>query len=255
MQGDASVTTRRSIQQLLLILALATTMVLAGLAVATTGAPAAQSSSLQALAAGDFDGECEDWEDTTDPDCIDSGGDNGEEEVDCVLTPDLCDWSGEDDPELPDELPEVIQWPAPPKGAYAKLRNGRRTAVPPRSAPRPVRKMIRAANSLVRKPYKWGGGHMRFKDRGYDCSGAVSYVLRAGGYLAYPLDSGGLAKWGARGAGNWVRVYAHKNHAFMVVAGLRFDTTPYGASGGKGPRWRATVRPTKGFKLRHPRGL
>ena len=151
--------------------------------------------------------------------------------------------------------PPVINWPAPPKGAYAKLRPNGRTATAPKSAPKPIKAMIRAANSITKKPYKWGGGHGRWYDKGYDCSGATSFVLRAGGYLTYPLVSGGLAKWGAQGAGNWVRIYANKNHVFMVIAGLRFDTSAYGAGGGKGPRWRASVRPTGGFKLRHPAGL
>jgi hypothetical protein len=69
------------------------------------------------------------------------------------------------------------------------------------------------------------------------------------------MASGDLAKWGAKGAGNWVRIYANKTHVFMVIAGLRFDTSAYGAGGGDGPRWRSTVRPTGGFKLRHPAGL
>lgn len=241
---------------------------LAGLLVvgAASQATAAASSPVLALAAGDFDGICDDWEDAEDPDCVDPGeeGEGGDDPVDTgeptePTDPEeeVCDWDlgCEDWWDEGEDEEEEIQWPAPPKGAYAKLRPGGRTATIPKGAPKPIRKMIRAANSLTKKPYKWGGGHARWKDRGYDCSGAVSYVLNAGGYLARPLTSGGLAKWGKSGAGKWVRVYAKKDHVFMVVAGLRFDTTPWGASGGKGPRWRATVRPTKGFKLRHPAGL
>jgi hypothetical protein len=115
--------------------------------------------------------------------------------------------------------------------------------------------MIRAANSITRKPYVWGGGHGRWFDRGYDCSGATSFVLRAGGYVSWPMVSGELAKWGSKGAGNWVRIYANKTHVFMVIAGMRFDTSAYGSPGGNGPRWRIGVRPTGGFKLRHPTGL
>jgi hypothetical protein len=69
------------------------------------------------------------------------------------------------------------------------------------------------------------------------------------------MVSGTLARWGKSGPGNWVRIYANKSHVFMVIAGLRFDTSSMGAGGGSGPRWRATVRPTKGFKLRHPAGF
>ena len=200
-------------------------------------------------AAGEADGFCDESE-FDDPDCAETGDPDGGEVVDPEEPP------LDEDPifdEGPIELP--IMWPAPPKGAYAKLQPNGRFAVAPKSAPKPVKAMIRAANSITSKPYKWGGGHGRWADKGYDCSGSVSFVLRAGGYLSYPLSSGGLARWGKKGAGNWVRIYAHKNHVFIVIAGLRFDTSPMGAQGGKGPRWRDTVRDTKGFKLRHPVGL
>lgn len=220
-------------------------------------AATASGGPVVTAAVDEVDGTCDDWNEWDDPDCVDSGdgdGDGEGEGTDPGEDDDWCVWTDSCD-ESEDEPEEVIQWPAPPKGAYATLRKGSRKAKIPKGAPKPIRKMINAANSITRKPYKWGGGHSRWKDRGYDCSGAVSYVLYAGGYLDSPLDSGGLAKWGAKGAGNWVRIYANKKHVFMVIAGLRFDTTAYGASGGKGPRWRATVRPTKGFKLRHPAGL
>ena len=112
--------------------------------------------------------------------------------------------------------------------------------------------MIKAANSLTRKPYKWGCGHGKWRDRGYDCSGATSFVLRAGGQLSWPMVSGGLAKWGITGRGRWIQIYANRGHVFMVIAGLRFDTSGYGESG---PRWRIEPRGVKGFRLRHPAGL
>jgi hypothetical protein len=142
-------------------------------------------------------------------------------------------------------------WPAPPGGKYATIRANGRTAYAPKNAPPAVKRMFRAANSITKKPYIWGGGHVRWFDRGYDCSGATSFVLRAGGFVSWPMVSGTLANWGARGPGRWVRVYANSEHVFMVIAGLRFDTTPW-YPGEKGPRWRATVRSTKGFSLRHP---
>ncbi len=156
----------------------------------------------------------------------------------------------------PPEPPPVgdAVWPAPPGGKYAKLRANGRTAVAPKRAPKAVKRMIRAANSLTKKPYVWGGGHRRWRDRGYDCSGATSFVLRAGGHAFWPMVSGTLARWGVNGPGRWVQVYAHRTHVFMVIAGLRFDTSAWG-SGERGPRWRQTVRPTWGFKLRHPRKL
>lgn len=149
-------------------------------------------------------------------------------------------------------VPPVIQWPAPPHGAVAKIRANGRTAVAPKSAPAPVKAMIKAANRITRKPYKWGGGHATWNDSGYDCSGAVSYVLHAASLVEGSLVSGGLAKWGLKGRGRWVQIYANSGHVFMVVAGLRFDTS---GAGERGPRWRAEPRFTKGFKLRHPAGL
>jgi cell wall-associated NlpC family hydrolase len=144
-----------------------------------------------------------------------------------------------------------LSWPAPPRGHYARLRAGGRLAVAPRSAPRAVKRMVNAANSLTKKPYIWGGGHSRWFDKGYDCSGAVSFVLRRAGRLSWPMVSGQLAGWGSNGPGRWVSVYAHDGHVFMIIAGLRFDTSPWG-DGVSGPRWRSTVRATGGFSLRHP---
>ncbi len=107
---------------------------------------------------------------------------------------------------------------------------------------------ITAANEINEKPYKWGGGHGSFKDRGYDCSGTVSYVLRGARMLKSPLDSSGLMSWGRKGKGKWITVYANGGHTFVEVAGLRFDTS---GSGGKGPRWRKEKRSKSGFVVRH----
>jgi hypothetical protein len=126
----------------------------------------------------------------------------------------------------------------------------------PRLAPRAVKRAIWAANELQRKPYVWGGGHAGWLARGYDCSGAVSYALHAGALLSASRTSGGLMRWGAAGAGRWITVYTHSTHAFMVVAGLRLDTSPAAdPTGARGPRWRLLDRRTEGFKRRHPVGL
>ena len=128
------------------------------------------------------------------------------------------------------------------------------TAVAPTDAPRPVRKAINAANRIHTLPYVWGGGHNRkFKGKGYDCSGAVSYVLHAAGLLKSPLASGGLARsWGAPGVGQWITVFANKRHAFAVIAGLRWDTSAVGEAldQGSGPRWRASLRSSVGYRER-----
>jgi hypothetical protein len=124
-------------------------------------------------------------------------------------------------------------------------------AVPPSNAPARVVRAIEAANRIRKKPYVYGGGHQSFKSRGYDCSGAVSYVLHAAKMLRAPLASGSLTRWGTKGKGAWITVYANGGHAYAVIAGLRWDTSSAGAGGGKGPRWRSTKRSSRGYKVRH----
>jgi hypothetical protein len=138
----------------------------------------------------------------------------------------------------------------------ATMLPGGRASVPP-GAPYAVARAIGAANRIRTRPYIWGGGHRRWKSRGYDCSGAVSYVLHAAGLLNRPLVSGQLAWWGVPGLGSWITVYANRSHVYMVVAGLRFDTSPRGEwiDQGRGPRWRYTLRAPTRFAIRHYPGL
>lgn len=144
--------------------------------------------------------------------------------------------------------------PASAQVPQATLLPGGR-AVPPASAPPAVKAMIEAANRIHSRPYRWGGGHRDWNSRGYDCSGSVSYVLHAAGLLESPLDSTGFMRWGGGGAGSWVRIYANREHVFAVIAGLRWDTS-YSEDGDRsGPGWSEVMRPTGGFRLRHPLGL
>ena len=126
-------------------------------------------------------------------------------------------------------------------------------AVAPPRAPRRVKRMIEAANTLTDKPYIYGGGHRSFYDRGYDCSGAVSYVLHAGGKLDRPLVSQNFFDYGKKGYGDWVTIYVRKGHVFMGIAGLRFDTG--GSWKSTGPRWKPERRGVKGYYVRHPSRL
>jgi hypothetical protein len=129
-------------------------------------------------------------------------------------------------------------------------------AYPPADAPAEVQEAIWAGNEIVGKPYKYGGGHARVNDTGYDCSGTVSYALLGGDLLDDPLDSSSFMKWGERGEGAWITVYTNPGHAFAVIAGMRLDTSAAGdPSGNKGPRWRPVLRNTKGFVARHPEGF
>jgi peptidoglycan hydrolase-like protein with peptidoglycan-binding domain len=125
-------------------------------------------------------------------------------------------------------------------------------AVPPADAPQEVKDIIRAGNRIARKPYKYGGGHGRWRDSGYDCSGSISYALHAAGLLDAPLASVGFMRWGERGRGEWVTIRANAGHAYMVVAGLRFDTS---ARKRGGSRWTEQMRSARGYRGRHPEGL
>ena len=149
--------------------------------------------------------------------------------------------------------------PPPPPPAKAKLVNGRLLA--PASAPTRIKRVIAAANQIVEKPYVYGGGHRPYRrgqlDRGYDCSGSVSHALHGGGFLRSPLPSGALMSWGSSGPGTWLTVYAHGGHAYLVVAGYRFDTSMHDSDApgpATGPRWSSTLRRSSAFVARHPRG-
>jgi hypothetical protein len=160
--------------------------------------------------------------------------------------------------------------PPPPEnmvveGAVAQLLPDG-SAAAPSLAPEPVKQAIWAANKIQDKPYKYGGGHAKIEDTGYDCSGTVSYALIAAGLLTSPLPSGPFMRWGEKGRGQWITVYAHGGHAYAVIAGLRLDTSAYASRTARnrkvarsaferGPRWRPTSRPSRGFRARHPLGL
>jgi hypothetical protein len=126
-------------------------------------------------------------------------------------------------------------------------------AIAPASAPQEVKDAIAAANRIVGKPYRYGGGHARWEDSGYDCSGSMSYALHGAGLLGRARTSGEFMSWGTAGEGSWITIYAHEGHGFLVIAGLRFDTGWNNA--GNGPRWSEKMRPTDGYTVRHPAGL
>ena len=126
----------------------------------------------------------------------------------------------------------------------------------PHGAPAPVRGAIRAGNWLQTFPYRYGGGHEDFIDDAYDCSGAVSFALAGGGLVDAPMDSTELMEWGEPGPGAWITVYANPDHAYVVIAGLRLDTSAAADPGGdSGPRWRPALRDPSDFVARHPAGL
>ena len=115
-----------------------------------------------------------------------------------------------------------------------------------------VARVVRAANRIQSKPYKYGGGHGRWNDSGYDCSGSVSYALHGGRLLSSALTSGGFMRWGAPGKGRRITIYASPGHVYMVIDGRRFDTTGRSETGS---RWQASDRSSAGYVVRHPPGL
>jgi hypothetical protein len=151
--------------------------------------------------------------------------------------------------------PEPTTPPAPePTNPTSKAIIVRGRAIAPAGAPAAVKRVIAAANKIRAKPYIWGGGHARWWDAGYDCSGAVSYALHGGALLSSPLPSGPMESWGLPGRGRWITVYANAGHAYAVIAGLRWDTA--GNTNGTGPRWHESTAAAAGgsFVARHPEG-
>jgi cell wall-associated NlpC family hydrolase len=147
-------------------------------------------------------------------------------------------------------VPPPVDTVEAPVADAATLHDG--VALAPAGAPEAVTAAIAAANHIRHKPYVWGGGHGSWRASGYDCSGAVSYVLHAAGLLDSPRVSGALESWGNKGEGDWITVYANSGHAYMEIAGLRFDTSGEGQSG---PRWRGESRSSRGYRVRHAPGL
>jgi hypothetical protein len=136
--------------------------------------------------------------------------------------------------------------------AKTSRRLARRAAARRALPPLVVRRVIAAGNRIARAPYSYGGGHGNWDSGAYDCSGSVSYALHGGGLLDTALPSTAFMSWGEPGPGRWITVYATGGHAFMVVAGRRFDTTGREQTGS---RWQAVLRDTSGYVARHPRGL
>ncbi|MEY2441274.1 MAG: hypothetical protein QOJ46_700 [bacterium] len=159
---------------------------------------------------------------------------------------------------LPKNAPPPEQ-PAPVEAPPVKLGPGMKAtvgsdgiAVVPVLAPPVVQQVIIAGNKIAKKPYIYGGGHGKWEDAGYDCSGSVSYALHGAGLLADSMPSGSFMNWGDSGPGQWITLYANDGHIFMTVAGLRFDTSGRSDSGS---RWQSDMRSSSGYSVRHPPGL
>lgn len=157
----------------------------------------------------------------------------------------------------PGQKPPVKPKPKPPVNpvwSLSLLPDGKADFSP--GAPVLIQRMVQAANRIIGKPYLWGGGHLKWEDKGYDCSGAVGYLLYGAGLITESVVSGELMTWGLPGKGRWVTIYTHRTHVFIHIANLRLDTSWVDdARRLHGVRWRPLRSQIKGFVLRHPSGL
>lgn len=126
-------------------------------------------------------------------------------------------------------------------------------AASPLSGAPAMQAMITKANEIASHnyPYQWGGGHNTLGVGPYDCSGAVSAVLGAGGFLQTPMTSGAFMNWGLPGPGA-ADIFAQTGHVFMSLNGRQFGTS--GSNPGGGANW-FSGHGTSGFVERHVPGL
>jgi hypothetical protein len=144
-------------------------------------------------------------------------------------------------------------------------------ALIPVGLPTVVEAMLVSGNELQSLPYGPGGHPDPRGALEEDCSSTVSYVLYRSGLrpIGEILATNPLAQdyvdWGAPGPGRWVTIYSTTrptDHTFIVIAGLRLDTSHHGTDVGPnrdedGPRWRILDHiPTWAhWSVRHPPGL
>jgi Transglycosylase SLT domain len=144
-------------------------------------------------------------------------------------------------------------------------------ALIPASAPAVVEAMVVAGNELQQLPYGPAGHPDPRGAPQEDCSSTVNYVLYRSGVrpIAEILRENPRAqdyvRWGVPGPGRWVTIYATtapSDHVFIVIAGLRLDTSHDGTDAGPnrdedGPRWRLLdgIPTWAHWTVRHPPGL
>jgi cell wall-associated NlpC family hydrolase len=130
--------------------------------------------------------------------------------------------------------------------------------------------MVKAADSLVGKPYVWGGGHAGFTNQaGYDCSGFVSAVLHAGGFLNTPQTTQTLPSQPsiASGPGKYVTVYdrtdggtPNNDHVIIDLNGAWYESGGQSGTWGGGGGVQKIQTPAASYlasfnRELHPKGL
>jgi hypothetical protein len=141
----------------------------------------------------------------------------------------------------------------------------------PEGAPTTVQAMVVAGNELQELPYGPDGHPDPRGALDEDCSSTVNYVLYRSGVrpIGEIVKDNPLAQdyvdWGDPGPGRWVTIYATDTpqpHVFIVIAGLRLDTSHNGTDTGPnkdedGPRWRilGEIPTWAKWSVRHPPGL
>jgi hypothetical protein len=162
-----------------------------------------------------------------------------------------------------------VEW-IPGERAVLSPENGH-VALIPEGAPATVQAMVAAGNELQDLPYGPAGHPNPLGVTSEDCSSTVNYVLYRSGVrlLQEIVRENPLAQsyvdWGAPGPGRWVTIYATTAptaHVFVVIAGLRLDTSHNGTDEGPnrnedGPRWRVLghIPDWAHWSVRHPPGL
>jgi hypothetical protein len=152
--------------------------------------------------------------------------------------------------------------PLPEPAAETKSLSGiNSNAIGNKTVERMLVAMERAAEK--NKPYVWGGED---PNTGVDCSGAVSFALRVGGFMEGRTDTKGLASFGEAGPGEFITIYDHANtgnpqteHTAIEIAGVVFESgggsENNNPNGGLGKVTSGVTDFLKQFEIkRHPKG-
>jgi hypothetical protein len=131
-----------------------------------------------------------------------------------------------------------------------------------------VSAMVHFADSAVGKPYIYGGGHGDWTPQpGYDCSGFVSAVLHAAGYLTHPVDTTAMPSQPGieAGPGKFVTIFdralsGHDGHVIIEINGQFYESGGMHGAWGGGGGVEKIGRPSDSYlktfpNVLHPQGL